>query len=92
MTGPASNSVALLLKKYEETSKLSCSVIAFDMDIPLSNYYLYRDGRGNPTCRTIDKMIAVVRIHHPEILEDWLLSQLEKLRTELAQLQLTGYC
>ena len=91
MTGPTSNSVQQLLLKYEEASRMPCSAIAIEMDIPISNYYLYRDGRGNPTCRTIDKMIEVVRERHPEILEDFLLSQLKKLRAEISLLQMAGY-
>ena len=83
MTGTVSDAVPLLLKKYEEASGMPCSIIAFDMDIPLSNYYLYRDGRGNPTCRTLDKMIEVVRSRRPEILESLLLSSLNDLRAEM---------
>ena len=85
MSRSVRKAVPLLLKKFEEASKLPCSVIAFDMEIPPSNYYLYRDGRGNPTCKTLDKMIEIVRVQHPEILEDWLLLQLEELRAEIKQ-------
>jgi len=34
--------------------------IAGDMDISISNYYLYRNGKGNPTRKTMNKIVTVV--------------------------------
>lgn len=60
--------VARLLSEYEEAVGRNHSQIATDMDIPVSNYYLYRNGAGNPTARTINKMIEAIQQDHPEII------------------------
>ena len=60
--------VARLLSEYEAVDGRKHAQIAGDMDIPVSNYYLYRNGMGNPTARTINKMIAVIQMNHPEVI------------------------
>lgn len=60
--------IAKLLTSYEETTGASHFKIAERMDIPVSNYYLYRNGMGNPTARTFNKMLAVIQMDHPEII------------------------
>lgn len=49
------------------------------MEIPISNYYLYRDGRGNPTSKTIDKILEVIYVDYPEIIAEILSIKLEQL-------------
>lgn len=80
MTGFMEHLVSQLILGYEATSGKARSFIAFEMDIPISNYYLYRDSRGNPTAKTVDKIVEVIYKDHPEILE----TLLEQLRQMLA--------
>lgn len=82
MTGFTGNFVAQLLQKYEEVSGKPRSVIACEMEIPISNYYLYRDGRGNPTGKTIDKILEVIYADYPEIIDELLVLQLKQLRAK----------
>ena len=69
MTESALDFVVEILSEYEEKSGLSCFVIANKMEIESSNYYKYREGDGNPTCKTIDKILKVVLTEYPEIVE-----------------------
>lgn len=71
--------IAKLLSTYEEATDEPHSKIAGEMEIPVSNYYLYRNGKGNPTAKTIDKIIAVIQLKRPDIIikaSDWYLQQL----------------
>ncbi len=71
--------IARLLSAYENATGERHSKIAGEMDIPVSNYYLYRNGMGNPTGNTIDKMVAVIQTNRPEVLietTEWALQQL----------------
>ncbi len=71
--------IARLLSAYENATGERHSKIAGEMDIPVSNYYLYRNGMGNPTGNTINKMEAVIQTNQPEVLIEtiqWLLRQL----------------
>lgn len=80
MAVPVERVVVRLLSEYEEISKKRHSRIAEEMDIEISNYYLYRTGRGNPTAKTIDKMIAVIQMDHLEIIIRtgmWYLGQID---------------
>lgn len=43
--------------------------MALDFDVTLSNLYKYRTGKGNPTAKTIDKIIKAVEKNCPELLE-----------------------
>lgn len=60
--------IAELLTAYEDVTGESHTKIAGDMDITASNYYLYRNGKGNPTRKTINKIITVIQIDHPEVI------------------------
>jgi len=60
--------IAELLSAYESATGARHSTIAGDMDISISNYYLYRNGKGNPTKKTINKIITVVQVSHPEVI------------------------
>lgn len=53
------------------------------MGIEASNYYKYREGSGNPACKTIDKILAVVLSEHPEIVEQILERKLEAIRAAM---------
>lgn len=71
--------IAKLLSAYEAATGEKHSKIAGDMDIALSNYYLYRNGMGNPTAKTINKIVAVIQISRPEVIietTEWYLRQL----------------
>jgi len=68
MTAPKQDYIAELLTAYEAATGESHSKIAGDMDISVSNHYLYRNGKGNPTRKTINKIIAVIQMKHPEVI------------------------
>ncbi len=68
MTVPMEDYIAELLSAYENATGERHSKIAGDMDISISNYYLYRNGKGNPTRKTINKIVTVVQLNHPEII------------------------
>ena len=68
MTESVFDLVVQILREYERITGKSCFEIANRMGIEVSNYYLYRAGIGNPTCKTIDKIIEVVLAEHPEII------------------------
>ena len=75
----------LYLKQINTLNKVAC-----EMEIPISNYYLYRDGRGNPTGKTIDKILEVIYVDYPEIIDSLLVFQLEQLRTKSGFFTATG--
>ena len=58
--------IAELLQAYEEITGKTCTEMALDFDVTLSNLYKYR---GNPTAKTIDKIIKAVEGNCPELLE-----------------------
>lgn len=62
--------ISELLQKYQEYTSKSYTEMALDFDVTLSNLYLYRCGRGNPTAETIDKIINGVEENCPEALQD----------------------
>ncbi len=71
--------IAKLLSAYENATGERHSKIAGDMDIPVSNYYLYRNGKGNPTGTTVNKIVTVIQMNRPKILietTEWVLQQL----------------
>ncbi|MCI9169950.1 MAG: hypothetical protein HFF42_03255 [Lawsonibacter sp.] len=61
--------IAELLQAYEEITGKTCTEMALDFDVTLSNLYKYRNGKGNPTAKTIDKIIKAVEGNCPELLE-----------------------
>ena len=61
--------IAELLQAYEEITDKTCTEMALDFDVTLSNLYKYRTGKGNPTAKTIDKIIKAVEENCPELLE-----------------------
>lgn len=83
MTESTLGFVVEILREYEGKSGLSCFIIANRMGIEVSNYYKYREGSGNPTCKTIDKILAVVLSEHPEIVEQILERKLEAIRAAM---------
>ncbi len=83
MTESTLDFVVEVLREYEKKTGESGSVIADKMDIETSNYYKYREGRGNPTCKTIDKILAVVLAEHREIVEQILVRELEAVRAAM---------
>lgn len=71
MTVTVTDVIAQILEDYHKKSGEKHFEIAIDMDIPISNYRLYLQGIGNPTGKTIDKIVAVIGKNAPEILEKW---------------------
>lgn len=61
--------ISELLQAYEEITGKTCTEMALDFDVTLSNLYKYRTGKGNPTAKTIEKIVKVVDENYPELLE-----------------------
>jgi len=68
MTVPMEDYITELLTAYEDATEERHFKIAGDMDISISNYYLYRNGKGNPARKIINKIVAVIQLNHPEII------------------------
>ena len=66
MAKPVSRYISELLQAYQEITEKTCTEIALDFDITLSNLYLYRNEKGNPTASTIDKIADGVESHCPD--------------------------
>ena len=62
--------ISELLQKYQEYTKKTCTEMALDFNLTLSNLYQYRNGRGNPTAKTINKIINGVEENCPEAFRD----------------------
>ena len=58
--------ISELLLVYQAHTQKTCSEMALDFDIALSNLYLYRNETGNPRAKTIDKIINKVETDCPE--------------------------
>lgn len=69
MAKPVGHYISELLQAYQEITQKSCTEMALDFDITLSNLYLYRNEKGNPRANTIDKIIEGVEARCPEVLE-----------------------
>lgn len=61
--------ISELLYAYQEYTQKTCTEMALDFDVTLSNLYLYRNGKGNPRATTIDKIVNGVENLCPEALE-----------------------
>lgn len=66
MAKTVSRYISELLEVYQEITQKTCTEMALDFDITLSNMYLYRHGKGNPRADTIDKIVGGVEAHCPE--------------------------
>jgi len=66
MAKKVSRYISELLQAYQEITHKSCTEIALDCGVTLSNLYEYRNGTGNPTAKTIDKIIEAVDKNCPE--------------------------
>ena len=80
MAVKAQDYIAELLLSYEKATGEKPFKIAGDMEIAASNYYHYRDGTGNPTAETINKIVAVIQVSRPEVIietTEWYLEQLK---------------
>lgn len=62
--------ISELLQVYQAITQKTCMEMALDFDITVSNLYHYRNGDGNPTANTIDKIIAAIEQECPEALEE----------------------
>lgn len=59
--------ISELLEAYQEATRKTCTEMALDFDITLSNLYLYRNGKGNPREKTIDKIVNRVEEERPDV-------------------------
>lgn len=68
MAKPVNQYILEILQTYQDLTHKTCSVMALDFDITLSNLYQYRNGTGNPTGKTIDKIVRAAEENCPEAL------------------------
>ena len=61
--------IAELIQEYQRVTNKTCTEMALDFDVTLSNLYRYRTGKGNPRARTIDKIISALQENCPGLLE-----------------------
>lgn len=66
MAKTVSQYILELLQAYAELTKRTYIEMALDFDITLSNLYQYRNGKGNPTAKTVDKIVSGVEANCPE--------------------------
>ena len=59
--------ISELLEAYQEATCKTCTEMALDFDITLSNLYLYRNGKGNPRAKTIDKIVNRAEEERPDV-------------------------
>lgn len=69
MAKTVSRYISELLQAYEEITHRTCTEMALDFDVTLSNLYLYRTGKGNPRAKTVDKIVSEVEARCPEAFE-----------------------
>ncbi len=62
--------LAELIFAYQQATNKTLLEISLDFDVTLANLYTYRKRRGNPTAKTIDKIIAGVEENCPELLPE----------------------
>ena len=55
-----------LLQEYQNITQKTCTEMALDFGITLSNLYLYRSEKGNPTVETVDKIVSGVEENCPQ--------------------------
>ena len=61
--------IAELLQAYQEITQKTWTEISLDFDVTLSNLYLYRKEKGNPSAKTVDKIIGGAEAHCPAALK-----------------------
>lgn len=69
MAKPVRRYISELLRCYQEITEKTCTEIALDFNVTLSNLYLYRSEKGNPRANTINKIVDGVERHCPEAFE-----------------------
>lgn len=63
---PLRHYLSELLQAYQDITQKTCTDMALDFGITLSNLYLYRNGKGNPTAETVDKIVGGVERNCPQ--------------------------
>lgn len=58
--------ISELLDKYQEITQKTCTEMAMEIDITISNLYLYRTGKGNPRAKPIDKIVNWIEANCPD--------------------------
>ena len=69
MAKPVNRYISELLEAYQKITNKTCTEMALDFGITISNLYLYRNGKGNPRASTIDKIISEVEARCPKAFE-----------------------
>lgn len=59
-----------LLEAYQRITAKTYTEMSLDLDITLSNLYLYRSESGNPRAKTIDKIVSEVERRCPEAFDE----------------------
>ena len=66
MAKSVSRYISELLDAYQAITQKTCTEMAMDFDIAISNLYLYQTGRGSPRAKTIDKIVNVIEANCPD--------------------------
>ena len=66
MAKSVSRYISELLDAYQAITQKTCTEMAMDFDITISNLYLYRTGKGNPRADTIDKIVNGIEAACPD--------------------------
>ena len=66
MAKSVSRYISELLDAYQEIMQKTCTEMAMDFDVTISNLYLYRTGKGNPRAKTIDKIVNGIEENCPD--------------------------
>ncbi len=63
---PVRRYLSELLQAYQDITQKTCTEMALDFGLTLSNLYLYQNGKGNPTAETVDKIVGGVEQNCPQ--------------------------
>lgn len=63
---PVRRYLSELLQAYQDITQKTYTEMALDLGLTLSNLYLYRNGKGNPTAETVDKIVGGVEQNCPQ--------------------------
>ena len=69
MAKSVSRYISERLDAYQAITQKTCTEMAMDFDITISNLYLYRTGKGNPSAKTIDKIVNGIEANCPDVFD-----------------------
>ena len=76
-----------LIQAYQMYTAKTCTEMALDFGVTLSNLYLYRVGRGNPTAKTVDRIVGEIERQCPAAFEQVKILQWEEREGQGEQTQ-----